>query len=315
MTRSTMVSKEDASVNHVLTLGDGQTVEARFVQRTPEYFICYLSSHTGCSLSCRFCHLTATGQTVMNPVQTFGYREQAEWVMQTYDEKVVSGEIPVAQRVHFNFMARGEAMVNPDMLRHARFVYERLEHLALVRGLESRFLISTIMPREFNGNLGDVLCHPQAIPYYSLYSVNPTFRKRWLPKAMDPVEALARLAQFQRDTDRKVVLHWAFIAGQNDSFADVDATLDAVEQSGLKAKFNLVRYNPHDSRHGVEPPEAHVQALFDRISVRLGQPGSRIVPRVGFDVKASCGMFVNPQDMAFQRETVDRLLIRDLFPT
>ena len=293
MSWSTLSSCQDASVNHALPTPDGGHWESRYVQRVDRYFICYLSSHTGCAYSCRFCHLTATKQTMMAPATFEDYLQQADRVLDTYRERRDNG-LPPAEYMHFNFMARGEALANPCLVERSSELFEALGQRAEDVGLPARFLVSTILPRDFNANLADVLADERAVPYYSLYSVNPKFRKRWLPKALPAEEALARLAQFQQDTGRKVVLHWAFIEGQNDSFEDVEATLDAVEQAGLKAKFNLVRYNPHDARHGQEPSEAHLQALFDRISGRLNHPGSRIVPRVGFDVKASCGMFIAP---------------------
>lgn len=298
MTWDILSSFQDASVNHVQASDDGGHIEARLVQRTPDYFICYLSSHTGCAHSCRFCHLTATKQTMMTPVTLAGYLDQARVVLGTYRKRLAAGQ-PAAERMHFNFMARGEALSNPDLLARSKELFSGLGQQAAELDLPARFLVSTILPRDFDADLATVLGDERSLPYYSLYSINPRFRKRWLPKALPAERGLELLADFQARTDRNVVLHWAFIEGENDSVEDVEATLDAVEQAGLRAKFNLVRYNPHDARHGREPGEAHLQHLFERISTRLtgmgGQAGSRIVPRVGFDVKASCGMFIEGQ--------------------
>lgn len=288
-----LASCEDASANHVAPAADGGYWESRFVQRVPDYWICYLSSHTGCNKSCRFCHLTATGQTTMTPATRADYRAQARAVFETYDARR-GQSARGAERVHFNFMARGEPLANPTLLRASRSVYSDLEAESTARGLRAAFKVSSIIPRDFEGSLCAVLDHPEAQLFYSLYSMSPRFRKRWLPKAMDPEQALALIARHQADSGKDVVLHWAFIAGENDADADITAILEAVHRHGVRARFNLVRYNPHDGRHGHEPDEVRLQALFERVRTGLGHPASRIVPRVGYDVKASCGMFVEP---------------------
>jgi 23S rRNA (adenine2503-C2)-methyltransferase len=291
-----LASLEDQSVNFWRGTLDGGMEECRLVRRVGEKLICYLSSHSGCAYSCRFCHLTATGQTMMTPVSLAGYCEQAEAVMGEYDQKLARGE-EASEYMHFNFMARGEALANPIVIHESGKLFEALSEIALRRNLSSKYLLSTIIPRDFNGSLSEILGHPRAHLYYSLYSMDPSFRKRWLPKAMDPHRALDLIADYQVKSGRPVALHWAFIAGQNDHEDQVDAVLRAVSERGIKAKFNLVRYNPHDHRHGQESSEQTIELLFSKISASLGEPGSRIVPRVGFDVKASCGMFLEDPEM------------------
>lgn len=284
-------SEQDASVNFVAQTLDGGMLEARYVRRVPEYFICYLSSHTGCDKACRFCHLTQTGQTMMNQASIEEYLDQAEVVLKHYDAQGVAP----AEWVNYNFMARGEPFENDVVLSRWAGLRNQLGALARRRGLRAQFNLSTIMPVTLGArSLRDVL-GPEPLGtsvYYSLYSMQPEFRRRWLPKAMEPGLALRALANWQKETGSDVVLHWAFIEGQNDSLDDVDRIIDAVDKAGLKARFNLVRYNPFSERQGREPSEEVLERNFARLSTALGDPRSRIVPRVGIDVKASCGMFV-----------------------
>lgn len=66
-----------------------------------------------------------------------------------------------------------------------------------------------------------------------------------------------------------------------------------VNKRGIRARFNLVRYNPAAPKYGCEPEEQKQEALFERMSNGLTGGGrGKIVPRVGPDVYASCGMFV-----------------------
>lgn len=286
-----LTSTEDASVNFVHRTEDGGAFEARFVQRDPAYFIAYLSSHTGCDRACRFCHLTQTGQTMMRPASLVDYVLQASEVLAHYSA------LPerTASVVNFNFMARGEAFLNPTVVERWNVLRTTLAVGAEAVGLKPQFNLSTIYPKEIiDRPLSDILGHhPKATTvYYSLYSVNQNFRRRWLPNAADPYGALHRLREWQRQTGGDVVLHWAFIEGENDSDQSVDKLCEFILESGLDARFNLVRYNPFSPRQGRESSPEVLDRQFARVAAACGQPGSRIVPRVGFDVKASCGMFV-----------------------
>lgn len=294
MNWQTLSSHNDASVNHTLPHTDGGVWETRWVQRCKNYGIVYVSSHTGCAFSCRFCHLTATKQTMMTPADIDMYAAQARQSLTTYAKRVQEG-MPAIDKLHINFMARGEPLDNPSLLHHSSELFATLDGVAhdVQENLDTHYLVSSILPNTLDKPLAQVLTHPQSYLYYSLYSLNPAFRKRWVPKALPADVGLDMCQEYQKATGQRVTLHWAFIEGQNDSDEDIDAMLEAVCSRNLRAKFNLVRYNPHDSRHGVETNEEKLQALFAKIQQRLGDPESRIVPRVGFDVKASCGMFVD----------------------
>jgi len=242
------------------------------------------------------CHLTATGQTYFTSVTDEEYMEQA---LQVIDHWQNVDETGIAKFVHFNFMARGEPLANRYILKgHAMEILRNLATIAQKNGLEAKFKISTIMPTELRTIPTDIplywLFENNAQIYYSLYSVNERFRKRWLPKALPVPEALELLRSYQWDSPlqpKDPVLHWAFIEGENDSVEDVEATCQAILDSGVRGQFNLVRYNPPNNKSKESSPEV-LERNFKIISEALDHPRSQIIPRVGFDVKASCGMFV-----------------------
>jgi 23S rRNA (adenine2503-C2)-methyltransferase len=287
-------SSQDASVNWDRPADVGR-IEARYVRRCRDYFAVYLSSQTGCNQGCRMCHLTATGQTRLRDVTQEEFLEQAETVLDHYRR-----EAPPARTVHFNFMARGEPLANPVLLTGADDLLGELARRAVALGLRLRYLVSTIFPRELGDRLLEdvfVTHHPEI--YYSIYSVREDFRRRWLPKALPVEEALDRLVSWQRSSYKLCKIHYAFIAGENDSEADVHAICDALERRRLLMHVNIVRYNPHDPRrHGVEPPEEVIQRNARLYQERLPYARVRVIPRVGYDVAASCGMFFAPEGPA-----------------
>lgn len=287
-----LTSEIDQSVNFVRNNGQ----ESRFVRRVDDYFIAYLSSHNGCDKACRFCHLTQTKQTQMVPATAADFEQQLRFVTDHYKVTLERGAKP-ARRINLNWMARGEPLDNPllqgsEWRNTSNYLVTRLMNNGL-GGLEVKFNISTIFPKGLLNSKLPGKTDERTVIYYSLYSMRPEFRKRWLPKAQDPKIALDALAQWQYDTDQSVVLHWAFIEGENDSEEDAYQVIKAVQDSGLMAKMNVVRYNPFSPAQGKEPDERVIIARFNQLKASMWSQGSRIVPRVGLDVKASCGMFVN----------------------
>ncbi len=289
-TMRTLHSSQDHSVNFV-ELADGPGFyESRYVRRDDDYFIIYLSCQSGCDQACRMCHLTATGQTALVNASVDQLFAQAQQVYGHYEQK------SQARLVHYNFMARGEALNSPAILNEHGKLFSGLHQMAADRGLESKILISSIFPktlgdRKLEQIFSDV--HPEI--YYSLYSMSPAFRKRWLGKALGAEQGLDLLKNWQIATGKTPKIHFAFIEGENDSEADMRAMADAINARDLKINLNVVRYNPHSDKYGRESDEAVIERNVRMLTEWVKPDSVRIVPKVGFDVKASCGMFVDRQ--------------------
>jgi adenine C2-methylase RlmN of 23S rRNA A2503 and tRNA A37 len=287
-------STEDNSVNFVRTNPSRGMFESRFVQRNSDHCIVYLSTLNGCDRACRMCHLTATGQNQNIKQATMNDMIiQAATVFDHIDTIDVN-----TNKVHFNFMARGEPLDNNIIQHNNQTLFENLSLMAEDRGLNPEFVISTIMP---DGNIPQLHQmftgkHKPRI-YYSLYSLDHKFRKKWLPKAKHSQSALVEFARYQHaNPEVRNKIHFAFIKGQNDSeesVAQIGKALNVLDLNGIGV--NIVRYNPFSEKYGTESSEEVIERNVDILHGYIPKSNIKIIPRVGHDVKASCGMFV-PKD-------------------
>lgn len=287
-----LVDSNDGSINHVYEDGS----EFRLVHRKDHDTI-YLSSHTGCNLSCRFCHLTQTGQTSAQHLSHYDMLWRAE--------RLLLDERRTAKTINFAFMARGDALANTSVNDH--FVKELLS--SVDGDCHARINISTIFPTTVikpHMEVDEFLlqrfgCFQPTI-YWSLYSVDPEQRKIWLPNAEDPHKVVRGLVRWQKRTHQEVTIHFAVIDGFNNRKGmdeplgaailypkDVFDIANFLKDSGLSYRTNLVRYNPFDASCSTEAPEEDYQDYAKWLA------RAKVVQRVGFDVKASCGMFVAPE--------------------
>jgi adenine C2-methylase RlmN of 23S rRNA A2503 and tRNA A37 len=283
-------SKIDESVNFIHSIDDKNFIECRFVHRpNTDYCIVYVSSQTGCNMACRMCYLTATGQ---NKSRNCSYEEiisQIEVVKNWANIYFFPNNKHLnPESLHIDYMARGEPLDNPENVSLA-CAYSYKESKGV-----SKPLISTIMPNSYSGrSLWDdfgASCGPTTF-YYSLYSLDNKFRRKWLPKAMPVNEALNMLYSWQKKSGKIIKIHHALINGENDSYEQCISLCDALIDSKLKFDINIVRYNPFSPKYGKE--SKNIDFIVDIMKDKLVSSNIRVKPRVGEDVMASCGMFVN----------------------
>ena len=281
-------SKIDKSVNFIEERSVG-FIESRFVRREDKYFIVYISSQTGCAKACRMCHLTATGQNKFLDVEYQNILKQADSVLEYYDTLNEPAEL-----VHFNFMARGEPFDNPIIVNNGDSIVKDLFFKAAERDLASKVLFSTILPSSLVGkDLSQMFPNYYPEIYYSIYSVDDNFRKKWLNRAMPVKEALSMLKAWQIYSGKKIKIHFAFIEGENDSLEDMKRLCQKIEDMRLEVNMNVVRYNPYSEKYGRESSEDVIYRNVEYLKNNLyGADEVKVVPKVGFDVKASCGMFI-----------------------
>lgn len=270
------ISKIDGTLNHVYDDGS----EFRLVRRS-DHDTLYLSSHTGCALACKQCHLTSTGQTRMVSLSGGEMRERADRLHRVSQSK----------HINFSFMARGDALASPHV--NGVLVASLLNMRA--REQTARVTISTIFPKAFVGDdiasfLFDRFGAFQPQLYWSLYSLNADFLAPWMPEAQDPEIVAKGLVAWQQSTFTDVVIHRPLIAGENDDRSTGEELADFLDLHQLRYRMNLVRYNPPDetSREASDAAYARELSLFSRAT----DGRVKLQPRVGFDVAASCGMFM-----------------------
>lgn len=289
----------DESINFTKRT-DGGMWEARYVRRTEEKASIYLSSQDGCNQSCRMCHLTATGQTSSNNATIDDYVEQFSVAISHLTRK------NWPKHFNINLMARGEPLLNSNLIDNYKGFYSSLKHRleleAQNRGVSYssfRVNISTIMPNSLQASDFNQLCESVRATdtqfYYSVYSNNEDFRKRWLPHAM-PIDRAMSAFWYNlehKNRGRELVVHWPFIAGQNDDQYWVTYLCNQLKSYGVYLRVNIVRFNSPDDKKHQETNEYDIQNLF-RIICKLlpNNENHKIIDRVGLDVAASCGTFL-----------------------
>lgn len=312
MSTQTLYSTQDVAVNKVIR-HYGETFEARGVMRSEDRLTIYVSSHSGCNRACRFCHLTQTGQTDMVQADLHCFLMQIREVL--HDPMIAQKHAGIAQ-VNIDFMARGEPLMNDEVLTYPHVLCESIRQLIAAQFPvmpKLRFLISSIVPEQIRGqNITHSDHRAEAVAYwsqvfdrilgvrkngfdlefyYSLYSIDRAFRRKWLPRALD----IDCVGTALLDRHEGVVIHHALIAGQNDSIRDALRIADWVGHYNLRTRFNLVAYNPYSEQQGVESDESTIEAYLNVLRESEYFTAVNRVTRVGFDVKASCGMFVVPE--------------------
>ncbi|MCA0327773.1 MAG: 23S rRNA (adenine(2503)-C(2))-methyltransferase RlmN [Proteobacteria bacterium] len=279
----------DGTIKWLFDVGGGNAVEAVFI---PEYAdaegaalergtLC-VSSQAGCAVGCRFC---STGH------QGFSRNlSTAEIVAQLwFAEHFLRRHLGVEQRVISNvvMMGMGEPLQNYDRLIPALRVMLHDHGYGLSR---RRVTVSTsgVVPM-IERLAGDC---PVALAV-SLHAPTDALREHLVPlNRKYPLDELLRtctayLASAPRDF---ITFEYCMLDGVNDAPEHAQALIELMRAhaaEGLRAKFNLIPFNPFPQSGLTRSPMARVQA-FGKL---LNQAGIVTTVRKtrGDDIDAACG--------------------------
>jgi 23S rRNA (adenine2503-C2)-methyltransferase len=261
-------ASRDGTTKYLFRLEDGATIEAVDIPDRHRRTLC-ISSQAGCALACRFCVTGYWGAgRNLTPAEIAGQ----VWAIRT----LAASE----GRLNLVFMGMGEPLLNLDAVRSALAV-----------------MAPTISPRRITLSTAglvpglDELARWPERPHLavSLHAPDDRRRSELMPvnRIYPLAELLAALRRFPLEPRRRHTFEYLLIAGFND--ADGDASALAALLGGLRAKVNLIPFNPDPVLPAEwQPPAPERVAAFRSRLERHGLTAT-IRKRRGDDVNAACG--------------------------
>lgn len=269
----------DGTTKFLLTLQDGAQVETVLIpsesrEGTVRLTQC-LSSQVGCAMACTFC---STGSMGFERNMTHG-----EILGQVLVAREYLGDVRPDHPMLRNlvFMGMGEPLLNlTEMLR-------ALESLNSDHGMNfspRRITVSTCGIEKGLRELGDSGLAYLAI---SLHAPTQELRERIMPRAARwPLDKLmAALESYPLKTRERITFEYLLLGGINDGPEQARDLVRLV--SGIKAKLNLIVYNPAEGAPYAAPSQERILAfekyLWDRHVTAI------IRKSKGQDINAACG--------------------------
>ena len=274
----------DGTIKYLFELQDGKTMETVWLKmkddifedgklvQEAKYTIC-VSSQVGCKVGCSFC-LTAKGGFTRD--LTAG-----EIVAQVLAVKKDNNHAH-NRRVNIVYMGMGEPLDNLDNLTKAIKIFQDEEGLAISG---KRQTVSTSGLSNKIDKLGEMdLGVHIAI---SLHAVDDELRTELIPmnKAHNINSIIEAVKRFPIDTRKRVMFEYLVIANKNDDIVSAKKLVKLL--SGIKAKVNLIYFNPYEES-SYERPTRESMVKFQEHLVNHGLLCT-IRDSKGIDISAACG--------------------------
>ncbi|MDD5373482.1 MAG: 23S rRNA (adenine(2503)-C(2))-methyltransferase RlmN [Sulfurimonas sp.] len=283
-----IIKKEESSdgtIKYLFELQDGKTVEAVWLKMKEEitdeegnitqeskYTIC-VSTQVGCKVGCAFC-LTAKGGFTRD--LTAG-----EIVAQVVNLKRDNNH-KHNRMINIVYMGMGEPLDNLDNLAKAIEIFKDEEGLCISG---KRQTVSTSGLSNKIDKLGELdLGVHIAI---SLHAVDDKLRTELIPmnKAHNIASIIEAVKRFPIDTRKRVMFEYLVIKNKNDDLLSAKKLVKLL--SGIKAKVNLIYFNPYPGTEYERPNKADMIA-FQEYLVNHGLLCT-IRDSKGIDISAACG--------------------------
>lgn len=283
-----IVKKEistDGTIKYLFELQDGKTIEAVWLKMKNEeidcdgnivheakYTIC-VSTQVGCKVGCSFC-LTAKGGFTRD--LTAG-----EIVAQVVNLKR-DNEHKHNRMINIVYMGMGEPLDNLNNLAKAIEIFKEEEGLCISgkRQTVSTSGLSNKIDRLGEMDLGVHIA-------ISLHAVDDELRTELIPmnKAHNISSIIEAVKRFPIDTRKRVMFEYLVIKNKNDDIASAKKLVKLL--TGIKAKVNLIYFNPYPGTTYDRPTRADMVAFQEYLvnhSLLCTIRDSK-----GIDISAACG--------------------------
>ena len=283
-----IVNKEESSdgtIKYLFELQDGKTVEAVWLKmkdtqyddsgeviQEAKYTIC-VSTQVGCKVGCSFC-LTAKGGFTrdLTPGEIVG---QVVALKRDNDHKH-------NRMINIVYMGMGEPLDNLDNLAKAIKIFKEDNGLSISgkRQTVSTSGLSSKIDKLGEMNLGVHIA-------ISLHAVDDELRSELIPmnKAHNISSIIEAVKRFPIDTRKRVMFEYLVIKNKNDDLSSAKKLVKLLH--GIKAKVNLIYFNPYAGTDYGRPEETDMVA-FQEYLVNHGLLCT-IRDSKGIDISAACG--------------------------
>ncbi|MCB4743127.1 MAG: 23S rRNA (adenine(2503)-C(2))-methyltransferase RlmN [Sulfurovum sp.] len=275
----------DGSRKYLFELHDGYTVEAVLllmrkkvyhedgsVKHQERYTVC-ISSQVGCKVGCTFC-LTAKGGFTRN-LTPGEIVEQLRMIKK-------DNHIAANRRVNIVFMGMGEPLDNMEAVTKSIKIFADNEGMAIAPHRQTISTSGLSSKIEKLGKLG--LGVNLAI---SLHAVDDKLRQQLMPinKAYNIESIIAAVKHFPINERKRVMFEYLVIKDINDDISAAKKLLKLL--NGIKAKVNLIYFNPYGGTEFKRPSEADMKKFQEYLTKR----GLHCTIREskGLDISAACG--------------------------
>lgn len=291
----------DGTIKWLFDVGDGNAVEAVYIPEDDRGTLC-VSSQAGCAVGCRFC---ATGHQGFSRNLTTAEILGQLW----FAEHFLRQRLGTSERVISNvvMMGMGEPLQNYDRVLPALRVMLDDHGYGMSR---RRVTVSTSgMVRMMERLARDC---PVALAL-SLHAPDDALRDALVPlNRKHPIDELmtACRAYLERAPRDFITIEYCMLGGVNDAPEQADALIALLRRHGLRAKLNLIPFNPFPQSGLQRSPPERVRAF----SSRLNEAGivATIRKTRGDDIAAACGQLAG--DVRDRTRAAERMARRRIIP-
>lgn len=291
----------DGTIKWLFDVGDGNAVEAVYIPEDDRNTLC-VSSQAGCAMGCRFC---ATGHQGFSRNLTTAEILGQLW----FAEHFMRQRLRVQERVISNvvLMGMGEPLQNYDRVLPALRVMLDDHGWGMSR---RRVTVSTSgMVRMMERLARDC---PVALAV-SLHAPDDALRDALVPlNRKHPIDELmtACRAYLERAPRDFITIEYCMLGGVNDAPEQAEALIALLRRHGLRAKLNLIPFNPFPQSGLERSPMERVRAFAGILN------GAGIVATIrrarGDDIAAACGQLAG--DVRDRTRAAERMARRRTIP-